>query len=151
MSAIREAGGALEPDRSEMVDFFRTTIPDQIHLTAIIPDGLTVGWDFGTDADAAASWAATQNATGKNIYFSVNLVRPGLNKKAAKNDIIQIRFAHVDIDPPKDGSQWDRERVQSRLANAPCPPCVVNWSGNGWQALWRIEGATKESVEGRNY
>jgi hypothetical protein len=150
MSAVRDAAGALEPDRSEMVEFFRTTIADQIHLTAIIPDGSTNSRDFGANADAAADWAVAQNAAEKNIYFSVNVVRPGINKKATKADIIRIRFAHVDIDPPKDGTQWDRGRVQYRLTNAPCPPCVVNWSGNGWQALWRVGGATKESIENIN-
>lgn len=131
-------------------DLFLTYL-DQIHLVAIVPDGPAIGKDFGNDKDAAAAWAQEQNAQGKNIYFTVNRVRPGVNKKSTKADIDSVRFAHVDIDPPKDGGPWDADKTCDDLIASRCPPTTIIWSGNGWQAVWRLEpGATIEQVEQAN-
>lgn len=60
-----------------------------------------------------------------------------------------VRFAHIDIDPPKEGASFtegEREDAYSRLLAA--KPSTINWSGNGWQGLWRLgEGVSKEEVE----
>jgi hypothetical protein len=119
-----------------------------IHLVAIMPDGPTIGRDFGNDKESAAAWALEQNAEGKNIYFTVNRVRPGVNKKPTKADIAAVRFAHVDIDPPKDGGSFDALAICDRLENSVTPPSFFNWSGNGVQAFWRLKpGATIEQTE----
>jgi hypothetical protein len=132
---------------SDLLEFLES-IGDQIHLVAIVPNGPAAGKDFGTDIDAAAAWAIKQNREGKNIYFTVNEVRPGVNKKPEKADIVAVRFAHVDIDPPKDGGPFDASAVCERLENSVTPPSFVNWSGNGVQAFWRLErGATVETTE----
>ena len=110
-----------------------------IHLAWIISDGArgTCGgrW-FGEDADAAATWAASHNATGRNLYWTVNVVGAGLHKKPRKSDIEEARFAHVDIDPPKDGSAFDRQHVLSKLDLL--EPALVIDSGGGLQAFWRL-------------
>ena len=46
----------LTPDRNQISTFFAQTIPDQIHLTAIVPDGRTEAEDFGQDIEAAVQW-----------------------------------------------------------------------------------------------
>lgn len=133
---------------SDLLEFLES-IGDQIHLVAIPPEGGAArGHDFSTDIDAAAVWVREQNAEGNNIYFTVNEVRPGVNKKPTKTDIVTVRFAHVDIDPPKDGGLFDESAVCERLENSVTPPSFVNWSGNGVQAFWRLEpGATVETTE----
>ena len=126
---------------------FLHSISDQIHLVAITPDGPTGGRDFGTDIARASAWAAEQNRQEKNIYFSVNSVREAVNKKPSKSDITAVRFAHIDIDPPKNGSIFDKEGILVKLRNAPIPPTMINWSGNGIQAFWRVTHISKEQVE----
>ena len=121
---------------------------DQIHLVAINPgnpDASPIGRDFALDGDAAVRWAQRLNADGLNIYWTVNAVRPGLDKKPLKADMIAARFVHVDIDPPKDGSVWSRDEVLATLrAHRPEPSFVID-SGNGLQVFWRL----KEPIENK--
>lgn len=114
-----------------MLDFLH----DSIHLVSIVPDGpLSARW-FGSDHAAALDWAMAQNATGANLYFTVNQTHPGVAIKPSKADIQAVRFAHVDIDPPESG-EWDRDgALMALLAQN---PSVVIDSGNGWQGLWRL-------------
>ncbi|PZU17896.1 MAG: hypothetical protein DI591_00870 [Citromicrobium sp.] len=114
---------------------------DQIHLVAINPadrDAWPLGRDFGTDIEAATRWAAQVNADGRNVYWTVNAVRPGLDKKPAEKDMTAARFVHVDIDPPKDGSDWPRDEVLAALRTHRPKPSFVFDSGNGLQAFWRL-------------
>ena len=65
----------MAPDREFSADaktFLSQTLTDQIQLVSIVPDGLTGGKDFGTDVEAALSWAQRQSDRGKNIYWAVN-------------------------------------------------------------------------------
>lgn len=140
---------AINP--TDIAEFLGRSLRTDIHLVSIVPDGGTHGRHFGADAALATEWAIAQNEAGKNVYFTVNLVRPACHKKPTKGDIVGVRFAHIDIDPPKDGSPWDPEPAFQSLVNADHPPNLVNWSGNGWQALWRIDGRmSPEEVEAVN-
>jgi len=136
-------------NEKDILDFFEKTIPDQIHLTAITSDGRKPeGRDFGTNIKAAMEWVSACNAERKNIYFTVNRVETGVNKKPNKAQIVGIRFAHLDIDPPKDGSVWDKDEVYKRLRVASVPPNTINWSGNGWHEFWRLNDcANSEDAE----
>lgn len=141
---------------NDLLDFLTKTLSDQIHLTAIHPDNErpTIGCDFGTDVPASVDWANAQNSAGMNVYYSVNLVRPGVSKKPAKADIVGIRFAHIDIDPPKNTAVWavdQREAAYESILSSAIQPAIVVWSGNGWQVLWRLEGdVTHDQVEDVN-
>ena len=77
------------------------------------------------------------NANGRNLYWTVNIVCAGLHKKPGKEDIRQARFVHVDIDPPKDGSPFNRKGALSKLD--PLDPTFVIDSGGGLQAFWRLD------------
>ena len=140
-----------EPKPADTLEFFLKTIPEQIHLTAIDPEKqrYLVAYDFGTDAEAAGAWALERNREGLNVYYTVNRVRDGLHDKPSKTDITAIRFAHVDIDPPKGVASFtaeEKEAAYHRLKSA--SPCIINWSGNGWQGLWRFkEGVGQDEVE----
>jgi hypothetical protein len=137
--------------RDEIAEFLGRSLGTDIHLVSIVPDGRTHGQHFGSDAALATKWAIAQNEDRKNVYFTVNRVRSGCHKKPTKSDIVGVRFAHIDIDPPKDGSMWDPENALQSLIKANLPPTLVNWSGNGWQALWRIDGSmSQEEVEAVN-
>ena len=129
-----------------MFSFFQT-IADQIHLVAIVPDGPTQGRSFGSKVQAAQEWASERNAQGMNIYWTVNCVRPNFHRKPSKKDIIDVRYAHIDIDPPKDGSPFDREAAISKLSSAPIQPSFTIWSGNGVQAFWRVKDISHEQGE----
>lgn len=113
---------------------------DQIHICLIHADGGAVtAHDFGSDAESAATWIADQNIKGFNAYWTVNCVRPGLNAKPSKADIVAARFLHVDIDPPKGGGTLDKATALARLnAYEHDPPSLVIDSGNGLQAFWRL-------------
>lgn len=142
---------ALQQNPIEVREFFQKTIPDQTHLTAIEPDKgrPTIGKDFGTDTELACKWALERNAEGYNVYFTVNLVRDGVNSKPSKADIEGIRFGHVDIDPPKGVASFtplERAAAYERLKAA--SPSIIIWSGNGWQGFWRVDdGVSIDEVE----
>lgn len=113
---------------------------DQIHLVYIHPNGIGVdGHDFSTDVDAATTSAEKANANGYNIYWTVNTVRPGLNKKPTKTDIRTARFVHVDIDPPKTGGAFDKPAIASAMTEIAAPPSFIIDSGGGLQAFWRLD------------
>lgn len=115
---------------------------DQIHLVFIHPNGVGVhGRDFGDRVEEALADAAKVNANGFNIYWTVNRVATGLNKKPAKQDIRAARFVHVDIDPPKTGGAFDKAEITAALQEIACPPSFVIDSGGGLQAFWRLDGA----------
>lgn len=133
-----------------MLEFFRDYLATTggIHLVSILPDsggdGVT-GRHFGTDYEAAATWALDQNAQQRNIYWTANVVTPGLNKKPTKEDITGVRVAHVDVDPS--GSGWDKSAALSDIQLRGTPSVIID-SGNGWQALWWLsETSDIETVE----
>ena len=122
------------PDRQAIEAFARQAIVHSIQIVAITPDGpLTAKW-FGADAVAAAEWAEQENLKGRNIHWTPNIVREGLERKAAKTDIVAARFAHLDIDPPLDITCKLRA-----LTQAAAPPSLIISSGGGLQAFWAFD------------
>lgn len=111
-----------------------------LHLAAICPEGarppmfLSVRGDF----ERAARWIHEHNADRRNIYWQPNAVRPGLTSKASAGDIAAVRFFQVDIDPPKDGGEFDTRAVVEALDALPTPPSFIIHSGGGVQAFWRL-------------
>lgn len=129
----------LLPDEVAIREFLAEVIADDIHLAAIEPDGPITGRYFGDDVESAAQWAVARNAAGGNVYWSVNRADAGVRAKPAKRDIRLARFAHVDIDPPKDGSDFDKTVSIGVLAASALPPSIIVDSGNGVQALWALD------------
>lgn len=135
-------GVKLTPDIATIRQFV-TMLADeggQVHLVAIDSRGQRPvrGQDFGRDASEALNFAVECNRERANIYWTVNLVRDGVHKKPAKADIVASRFAHVDIDPPKDGGPFDKAKEVARLERLSCPPSFILDSGGGLQAFWRL-------------
>lgn len=114
---------------------------EQIHLVYIHPNGIGVhAHEFGTDIERALDSAAKANENGFNIYWTVNIVRPGCNRKPSKADITHARFVHVDIDPPKTGGRFDKGQITAALLDITAPPSFIIDSGGGLQAFWRLDG-----------
>lgn len=123
-------------------DFIARTIAEHIHIVVIIPDGgehSAYGRWFDDDAQAAAQWAVQENAKGYNLYWTVNIVRRGLDKKPNKDDMRAARFVHVDLDPPKDGGSFDRRGLIETLEEMREAPSLIVDSGGGLQAFWRLD------------
>lgn len=113
MKIIPEFSGRV--DREQIRAFVTRSIPEQVHLVAIGESGNVQGRDFGRDYEAAVAWAAAQNANQANVYFSPHVVRTGRHTKPGKVDVAHARLIGVDIDPPKDGSPFDKKAVLKRL------------------------------------
>lgn len=144
INSILGASMLLSARPTEVEHFCARVIGGQIQLCSIVPDGkISVRW-FGSNTTAAAAWAVTENSAGKNVYWTVNVVPEGLNRKPAKADIVVARFVHVDIDPPKNGAEWHSGVVFSHLM-ALDPSCIVS-SGNGLQAFWKLEIPNEDLV-----
>lgn len=127
-------------DREAIERFLIETVGDAIHL-AYIPDGCApVCRYFGRDAAAAARWAAEQNDSGLNVYWSMNRVPAGFHSKPSERDMVAARWVHCEIDPPKDGSPFDRSALIEAASDSRTPPSVVLNSGNGLWFLWRLDG-----------
>jgi hypothetical protein len=80
-----------------------------------------------------------------NIYFTVNRVGARIAKKAAKLDIIEIHYLHVDADLPKTLNWSDpatvvaaKQHMLEQLRGYGPPPTAIVWSGGGFQAFWRL-------------
>ena len=136
--------GALAPDREAIASFLEG-VGQGLHLCSLVPDGGCKGRWFGDDITSAINWAASENSQGKNLYWTVNLVVDGHDKKAKKTDIVAVRFAHVDIDPPKGGGAFDKVKIEVGLVALPFPPSLIIDSGGGLQAFWRLAGPAEPS------
>lgn len=129
---------------------------DHIHLVAILPDVPSKkslqGKYFGDDVEQALDWAEKHNNLGWGLYWTLNYVGPGVGTKPSKTDIQAARGAHCDLDPPKDGSVWDKVDKINLLCNYAVPPSLVIDSGNGIQPVWLLERPAKDwkTIESAN-
>ena len=107
-------------------------------LTAIIPDGATTTITARTPAEVEA-FIEQYNGT-HNLYYSVNPTRTALSKKAAKTDIAAIEYALGDLDPNKEETaEAAKKRYLQQLDGFEQKPTAAIDSGNGIQALWRLQ------------
>lgn len=89
------------------------------------------------------AWLKQYNGE-RNIYWSVNPPLRDLSKKAEREDIKEVAYLHVDVDP-RVNEPLDEERVRlealfgSKLPSAVPAPTAVLFSGGGYQAFWRLE------------
>jgi len=111
---------------------------DNWTITAIIPDGKTLTRCFNR-VDDAVSFASAHNPD-KNIYYTLNIAIPGATSKPPKRDITEIRWVHADLDPDEsEQPKAAKARYLAKLAAFKYKPTFIIDSGNGIQALWRIE------------
>ena len=80
----------------------------------------------------------------RNLYFHVNPPLRDITKKAEREDIKEVAWLHVDIDP-RAGEDIEEERTRAlalltvNLPQGVPPPSVVVFSGGGYQGFWKLE------------
>lgn len=136
----------VTPNNLAAVKFLERFSPDgNWVLTAIKLD--RTGIDTATFGPATKSqlktWLEKYNGQ-RNIYFHVNrTMSDNLTKKATREDIKEVGWLHVDVDPePGKDLKEERARILQMFThklpkNVPPPTCIV-FSGGGFQAFWKL-------------
>jgi hypothetical protein len=138
---------------SESIKFLQQFAPDGLWtLTCIQPD--RQGIETRTFENSENSrlllneWLTHWNGT-RNIYFQVNQPKQPLSKKASRQDIKELNWLHVDVDPPKtinqEQLQIEQEKILKKFTSSlpdgiPRPSCLI-FSGGGYQAFWKLDPA----------
>ena len=150
---ITDSNASLVADPVQIQGFICDYIGRSVQLVAIKPDAKVISArHFDNDPTAATAWAVKRNAIGFNLYWSVNEVAAGLHSKASKPDITAVRMLHVDIDPKKDGTPFDKPAAISALSEHAMPPSFIVDSGGGLGAFWVLDEPVTdiEGVEAAN-
>lgn len=134
------------PDNLAALDFLRKMYPDGPWvLTSIRTDrrGIQTRTFSPNSEGACLDWLKTYNGA-RNIYFGVNPPLRALSKKAEREDIKEVVYLHVDIDPrTNEDLEAERKRIEASLTTNHPPgvpaPTVVLFSGGGYQAFWKLE------------
>jgi hypothetical protein len=129
-------------DNAAAVDFLKKVYPDGPWVvTAIRLDRKAIDTETfrpATEADLL-TWLQTYNGE-RNIYWSTNLPTRDLTKKAEREDIKEVAYLHVDVDPRAgEDLEAERKRILGVFAKADPEPTVVLFSGGGYQAFWKLE------------
>lgn len=137
---------AVKPDNAAAVEFLKLVYPDGPWvLTAIRTDRKAIDTKTFRPAQEAElnAWLKMYNGD-RNIYWSTNPPLRDISKKAEREDIKEVAFLHVDIDPRAgEDLSAERKRCAALFAeNLPAgvpEPTVVLFSGGGYQAFWKLE------------
>lgn len=135
----------VEPDNDAALEFLRRYEPEGPWvLCAIQLDRKAINtrtFHPGQEGELR-SWLEEYNGR-RNIYFHVNPPMRDISKKAEREDIKEVRWLHVDIDP-RAGEDIAQERrralalLTERLPEGVPHPTVVVFSGGGYQGFWRL-------------
>lgn len=137
---------ALQPDTFAAISFLKTVYPaGPWALTAINPDrkGIETQTFFPTPDGLTqlSKWLGYHNGKS-NLYWHVNPVRQPVFKKAEREDIKEVCYLHVDVDPAegKDLSV-ERARILDKLKSEKSLPSAtfIIYSGGGYQAFWKLK------------
>jgi hypothetical protein len=128
----------------EAVEFLTQLRPPPWILIAINPDKSrdNIAAITAQSADDVLAFVNRHDGTS-NLYYGVNPTKTALSKKPAKTDIAAVEYLLGDLDPRKDEkSEAAKARYLHQLNGAfePKPTAIVD-SGNGIQALWRLDQA----------
>jgi hypothetical protein len=139
---------AVTPNNAAAVEFLKLVYPDGPWvLTAIRTDRKAIDTRTFRPANQEAldAWLKLYNGD-RNIYWSVNPPIKDLTKKAEREDIKEVAYLHVDIDP-RAGEDLGAERERcaalfaSKLPSGIPAPTAVIFSGGGYQGFWKLESA----------
>lgn len=126
-----------------IIDFLLWVRPEGYWiLTAIFPDGgptKTATFEPETIEDCKR-WIAARSEEEMNLYWMVNPARSKLNSKAKKEDVEELAWLHVDIDPRRGEDPAEaRAAALKKLTDFTPPPSLIIDSGGGLQGLWRLD------------
>ena len=137
-------------DNEAAIQFLKLVYPEGPWvLTAIRTDrkGVETRTFHPATEEELVEWLTAYHGK-RNIYWSVNPPVRDLQKKAAREDIKEVAYLHVDIDPRAgDDIKSEQKRCLGLLTiNLPAsvpPPTIILFSGGGYQAFWKL----KTSIE----
>lgn len=118
-------------------------------LVAIDPQGVRqpVGRTFVMPEalEAAVAWSVEQNEGGWNCYFTPNVSKASVHKKAAKGDMTDGLMVWTDADPnilAFRGYAAARDHLlRNVFPDLERSASIIIDSGNGLQGFWRLKGA----------
>jgi len=134
-----------EPNTNAAIEFLKQVYPDGPWLlTAIRPDPKAIETKtfYPEDMPVLLAWLNKCNG-GWNVYWSVNPPLRALSKKAEREDIKEVAYLHVDLDP-RAGEDIEQERdrclglLTNRLPKGVPPATAVIFSGGGYQGFWKL-------------
>ena len=140
----------MTPNIKTAIDFFKAVRPDGPWMITCIHPVKHGAYTYTFNADdAGEDRLADQIQLGNaahNVYWQVNRTEAPMNgpTKPANNNITIVEFLHVDIDPPGRGPlEQEQDKIEELLTgplpnNIP-PPSIIVCSGNGYQALWKLD------------
>jgi len=134
------------PDNKAAIDFLTKVYPNGPWvLTAIRTDRKAIETKtfYPVQEQELLSWLKSYNGD-RNLYWSVNPPTRDLSKKAEREDIKEVAYLHVDIDP-RAGEDLEAERVRCadlfgpKLPTGVPEPTAIIFSGGGYQGFWKLE------------
>jgi len=131
----------MTPRYDLSVDFLQRWCPGGPWvLTAISVDKKAI--ETRTFRDPALVLAWLEKHGDRNVYFSVNPCRYDVSKKPSREDVKELAWLHVDIDPRAgEDLQSEQKRALSLATNPPAgipKPTVTVFSGGGVQLFWKL-------------
>lgn len=138
-------GKGLNPDSDEAIAFLRYVYPDGPWcLTAISVDRKSIITETFTEDQhlSCKAWIDKWNGS-RNVYWHVNPPIKSIRKKAEREDIKEVAYLHVDLDP-RAGEELvaEQKRIHAKLMKPPGTvpkPSFIIFSGGGFQAFWKLE------------
>lgn len=138
-------GDTITPDTASAIAFLKLVYPEGPWvLTGIRPDrkAMDTKTFHPSTEEVMEAWLEQFNGI-YNIYWSVNPPLHDLNKKASREDIKEVAYLHVDIDP-RAGEPLEQEQKRclallgESLPSTVPAPTVTLFSGGGYQAFWKL-------------
>lgn len=134
------------------VDFLSKVYPEGPWcLTAIDPEKKKkpeTRTFYPATKDRLLTWLSLHSGH-RNLYWHVNPVNRDMDKKAEREDIKEVCYFHVDVDPgATDNLAKEQDRILAMFlseANGGKPkkgvplPTFIIFSGGGYQAFWKLE------------
>ena len=134
-----------QPDTEAAIKFLQMFEPEGPWVPTAIPPhrkGIQTRTFGPGSINELREWLAERNGFA-NLYFHVNRPLKHLDKKAERQDIKEVRWLHVDVDPRAgEPLEEEQQRILSLLTNnlpASMPrPTLLIYSGGGFQAFWKL-------------
>lgn len=142
--------GAIDSAQLHAADFLQLALPDETWKITHINEGVFRSSNFTIhQRDNAKNFI--NNLDGQcNLYWSPNPLINWSETKSKRNNIRELRWLHVDIDPKATNSEGiNKERAEIlslleneerlRAAGLPGLPTFVMDSGGGYWGLWKLD------------
>jgi len=136
----------IKPNNQAALSFLKRWAPQGPWvLTALHVDrkGIVTKTFFDGQEQDMVQFIMSHNGK-RNLYFHVNPTSKDLKKKAEREDIKELAWLHVDVDPRAGEDLYEEQRRCLQLFTEKLPtgipePTVVIFSGGGYQGFWKLD------------